>query len=48
MEFPILFIIIAVIVSHVLASNETNVEQSTPSNNSALAKKVFLNFFLLN
>lgn len=41
MEFPTLFILIAVIVAHVIASNETNVEQSTTPSSMAPIKKVF-------
>lgn len=44
MEFPALLMIIVAILPHVLGSNETNVEQSTPivqlSSNMAPVKKV--------
>lgn len=44
MEFPALLMIIVAILPHVLGSNETNVEQSTPivqlSSNTAPVKKV--------
>lgn len=40
MELPALLIILAVVVPHAIASNETSVEQSTPSSNITPVKKV--------